>query len=517
MSHFKGRNLILLVFALLTWANCSPNYFTAESSLILSDHKEIPLKFLEYYPTIGNLTAKIFICKTDTLDEYMTTWARLRADDHLVYWLVDNRFHNSSIYKTATIMKVIDRMDGMIIVDPERDQFYDIFGRSSENLVLGVDPQYLGALLKFDIYDHFKTLEERYAGSDFKIITLDKYNEILNELWTLDANESKNYEMILNYTSFGNMKKAHEERNMFIFLLFIWIMLWIRWIAQNQSWFLHNFQFYGIRITLIFVFKLTRLGVISYMLHKGYIPSERIIYMENRFWFDIGVWGSILIRTFSFSIFISLLYNFSKETAFEIHHRFDEMYILILGFLPATSLISLILSFSAFFGFYYIYSLLIAIWLVIIMGNIVIKMVYYCRNSYNFQQPSLSYKRSVLLTTLGCAIWIMLYEFLFSLTKASDPDDASVFGEYTLMVNNEVILMVAFTFLIRLFDRDNIETYVLNNPQNNNENESGIVNIIRRLRAAPTVFVKLPIPQIEYITTKVRYDSHFYAFHLVPS
>jgi len=141
--------------------------------------------------------------------------------------------------------------------------------------------------------------------------------------------------------------------------------------------------------------------------------------MEGRFLFDMTLWISIIFRAITLSIFLSLLYNFSKETAFEDEIQFDEMYVLTLGFVPVTSLLSLIMTFSTFFGFYYLYFLIVLIIGIIIVTNLIVKIAYYWRYSRRYNEELLMYKRSTLFTTFGCTTVIIFYECIFSFSKGN--------------------------------------------------------------------------------------------------
>lgn len=211
------------------------------------------------------------------------------------------------------------------------------------------------------------------------------------------------------------------------------------------------------------------------LFHWCYFPSERLIYIEGRLLFDFMLWAIFALRHFSLAIFLSLLYSFAKEKAFEDPVTFDELYVLILIFVPFVYLAGLLFSFTLFYAIFYIYSLLMLMIGVIIFAIVIIKLVNYWGNHQNEDSVYMIYKRSIFATCFGCTFIIVFYECVFSYIKADSPSSNDINHEYRLMVNNEILIMAAFTFLLRLFDKEDVSQHYLegdneivevNDPQN---------------------------------------------------
>jgi len=77
--------------------------------------------------------------------------------------------------------------------------------------------------------------------------------------------------------------------------------------------------------------------------------------------FDILLWFTLAVKHFSLGICLSLLYSFVKENAFEEDPHFDELYVLILVFIPVMYLVGLLFSFTLFYGIFYMYALMMLV------------------------------------------------------------------------------------------------------------------------------------------------------------
>jgi len=147
-------------------------------------------------------------------------------------------------------------MDGILIIDDDKDQLFDIFGRDNKNLILRVNTTEAEALLKYDAFEHFRLFSEKYANNTPKVTTLEEFKSLINELYTLTETEVRSYDLELDYQGYGSCKKTKNERNMFLFLFILWALLFSRWLIHNRMWFFERFYFYAIRIFGFYVLKL---------------------------------------------------------------------------------------------------------------------------------------------------------------------------------------------------------------------------------------------------------------------
>ena len=134
---------------------------------------------------------------------------------------------------------------------------------------------------------------------------------------------------------------------------------------------------------VLYSLKCIQFTLLIWILHKWYFPYERIIYMEYRFWFELGLWITFIFHCWSKALFLSLLYSLSCDAAFLRRPRCDEIYTAILVFVPMTWLLSLILTFTGAFGFYSIYLLLIFFICIVIIANAILKLKFYHERSNN--------------------------------------------------------------------------------------------------------------------------------------
>ena len=169
-------------------------------TLTLSNNEMIPLRYFEHYPTVGSLADKILLCKAEDLRMYLLTCDRAKAEDYKIYWLVDNRFHNSTIYKKATMMTIIENMDGIIIIDDDQYQYFNIFSRNFDNLVLRVEPAYFEKLEEYDMFEHFKIMKEKYENKKITIHTVKEYQDLYNVIYTIEKEELNRYGANLSYS-----------------------------------------------------------------------------------------------------------------------------------------------------------------------------------------------------------------------------------------------------------------------------------------------------------------------------
>jgi hypothetical protein len=89
---------------------------------------------------------------------------------------------------------------------------------------------------------------------------------------------------------------------------------------------------------------------------------------------------------------------------------------------------------------------------------------------------------------------------VFSFIKAEAPTSTDLHHEYRLMVNNEVLMLAIFTFLLRLFDKGNVQRYYFQDEHDGNEivNNGQIPNLRFFLRAAKIVKIQFPVPVLQY-------------------
>jgi hypothetical protein len=144
-------------------------------------------------------------------------------------------------------------MDGILVIDNDKDQLFDVFGRDNKNLVLRVNSTEAEKLEKYDLYQHFKQMEDKYA--DTKITSKTQLMSILKEYFSLTEKEVINYDIQLRYQGLADCKKTNNERSMFIFLMCVWLVLFIRWGVHNRGWFFQNCFFYAIRVSSFYTLK----------------------------------------------------------------------------------------------------------------------------------------------------------------------------------------------------------------------------------------------------------------------
>lgn len=393
-------------------------------------------------------------------------------------------------------------MDGILIIDDDKDQLFDIFGRDNKNLILRVNTTEAEALMKYDAFEHFRRFNEKYANNTPRVTTLEEFKSLINELYTLTETEVRSYDLDLDYRGYGSCKKTKNERNMFLFLFILWALLFSRWLGHNRMWFFERFYFYGIRIFGFYVLKLLQCFTLMILLHLWYFPSERYIYIEGRVLFDILLWFTLAVKHFSLGICLSLLYSFVKENAFDEDPHFDELYVLILVFIPVVYLVGLLFSFTLFYGIFYMYALMMLVIGWIIISIVIVKIIRYWGEDRRFDNDLMTYKRSIFATCFACTFIIVFYECIFSYIKADAPNSTDLMHEYRLMVNNEVLLLAVFTFLLRLFDKENVITYYLQIEGRNND--ADVRDIVEAQgydvfpRRGRNIKMTLPLPVLKY-------------------
>ena len=111
------------------------------------------------------------------------------------------------------------------------------------------------------------------------------------------------------------------------------------------------------------------------------------------------------------------MYSLAKEVAFIDPPHFDEMYILVFAFTPAIYILCIMLQFSAFFGFYMVYAILILITLCITLTNVGIRIMHYINNRGEYTDDHMTYKRGIFFTLVVSAIAICGLEINYGIVK----------------------------------------------------------------------------------------------------
>lgn len=103
-------------------------------------------------------------------------------------------------------MNMINHMDGILVIDDDKDQLFDIFGRENTNLILRINTTEAQKLLEYDLFEHFEKFYEKYNHKPVIITSPQQLKEFLQELYTLSQDEVKRFDLQLNYQGVGSCK-----------------------------------------------------------------------------------------------------------------------------------------------------------------------------------------------------------------------------------------------------------------------------------------------------------------------
>jgi len=104
------------------------------------DDFKVNLAGLEFYPTVGEIESNIYLCFSEKLVEYVNTCNYLKIPKGAkMIWVIDNKYHNSTLYKNMIYMNMFRSLDGIIVIDDNQSEMFSIYFRNSNELVLRVN------------------------------------------------------------------------------------------------------------------------------------------------------------------------------------------------------------------------------------------------------------------------------------------------------------------------------------------------------------------------------------------
>jgi hypothetical protein len=256
-------------------------------------------------------------------------------------------------------MATIAHLDGIIIIDDNKNELFGITYRNSGQVVLRINTLEAEKIKSLNVHKHFDAFNQKYKDQPVKLMTYEQIKVLLDELLNLTEEELEKQAITIDYIGVGNIEVAHNSRNMFILIFVLWSLIFIRWLIHNRTFFFGNYEFYAFRVCVFYSLKILHCLIFLTLLHFNFYLSERVMYTNYRFISELLLWLSFCIRVFSIGMMVSLIYSFSKDTAFSLIDKWDDVYVLSILCMPFFYILSTILSLMLVTQIYFLYFLIV--------------------------------------------------------------------------------------------------------------------------------------------------------------